>query len=190
MIDVEKWQRQREQDIKNGSFALESVEPIEINLDDKEIIQIVNDNLLDIDISTKEDVEFLKQDIKCALYMNKITNDFKGINNFLIEKDEDYKRQFPKLFFMEELAERTKNEDNYEDAINLVGLLKDIKCFLDENPEYQGYTGEQYQESDLSEKIERLTGLTFSWRNWGSFMASYMNTKEKARLYHYMSFYM
>jgi len=89
---------------------------------------------------------------------------------------------FPELFWNEyiNLDYNLPRQDN----------LEKIRKYLDRYPQFQGFTGEEYQELHLREKIEKLTGLTFSWRSWGALMSAYMNTKKGVRGYSYISFYM
>lgn len=192
MVNVKEWQKRREEHIENGGpYNQDDCDLIQVNMDDELIKDFIIDNDLDrLDISTDDDFGHLLSEIKTSIYMEDLKNDERHICNWLIEKDEDVHKMFPKFFFTEMVCDLTKNFDSYEDVLSSVNELNKIKDFLDENPKYHGFTGDMYQNSELWDLIKELTGKTYSMRNWGSIMSAYMNSRDKERIYHYISFYM
>lgn len=89
---------------------------------------------------------------------------------------------FPELFWEEYL--------NLDFNILRQDKLEKIRKYLNRYKQFQGFTGEEYQEEHLKEKIEEITGLTFSWRSWGALMAAYMNSKAGIRKFSYIDYYM
>jgi len=189
-MNVKEWEKQREKDIEKGSYYIVATEPIQINMTEKEIKDIID----------KYNLEELKNDLpklwltldnlKSDIYLKKLDNKPKNIRSWLFERNNELKKMFPKFFWAEYVAnEMYERNYTFEDMINYCGVMGDLYEFLKKHSKYHGCSGEKYQETGLREYVEKLTGMTFSWRSWGALMSAFMNSKEKKRKYHYINFY-
>lgn len=135
--------------------------------------------------------EYDYKELKTELYYKVFDNTIEAIESYLYKRYNDNREMFPLMYWGEYCFRYEKHTtSNFKEYKKTIEALNKIRLFLDKNPKYQGYTGEQYQETDLHNHIELIYEGGFSWRAWGQLMASYMNSKEKKRKYCYMDYYM
>lgn len=184
------FKEKRDKAIRTGCYSPSETKKILLKISTKEVNKIIKDNNLTLT------PDHIIEHLKSMVYLNNIVNTRKTLSNEIIRYDNEIKEQFPKLFWEEYVfrydpTDSFRDKDTYLSIIKKANNLWHIWEFLESNPEFHGYTGQEYQSKiGLSEDIYDISGMTFSWRAWGQLMAAYMNSKKGKRLYHYMDFYM
>jgi len=183
---MKTWEQRREKAIRDGCYSLNETSRIKLALSFKEI----KERLKDKEIFRESTFEGVVRHLKSEVYLKRIRNTKKDLTEGMFDYEISLREMFQKLFWEEYVYSYDIWDDtDLKQVQKRAEILTKIKNFLDKNPKYLEYCGSRYQNSELWNKIKRLTGMTLSMRAWGGLMAAYMNSKIEKRKYDYMSYY-